>query len=105
MKDYQDLPLTQAGDWGGVHVNSGIHNKAAHNLLTARNGDGHVFDPAAVAKLFYLTLTEQLSRTSGFSDSRRGLELVARSLFRTDPDRNAKLASIAQAFDDAGIER
>jgi len=104
-KDFKDLPLTQAGDWGGVHTNSGIHNKAAHNLLTAERRGGRAFDPATVAKLFYLTLTEQLSRTSGFSDSRRGLELVARSLFRTDPDRNAKLAAIAKAFDNVGIER
>lgn len=104
MKDYKDLPLTQAGDWGGVHTNSGIHNKAAHNLLTAKNGDKYIFDPTTVAKLFYITLTEQLSRTSGFSDSRRGVELVARSLFRNDPDRKAKLAAIAKAFEDVGIE-
>ncbi|HKI06528.1 MAG TPA: M4 family metallopeptidase [Thermoanaerobaculia bacterium] len=105
MKDYQDLPVTQAGDWGGVHVNSGIHNKAAYNLLTAKPDGNYAFDPATVARLFYLTLTEQLSRTSGFSDSRRGLELVARSLFRTDPDRNVRLAAIIQAFEDVGIER
>lgn len=103
-KDYKDLPLTQAGDWGGVHTNSGIHNKAAHNLLTAKKGDRHVLDPATVAKLFYLTLTEQLSRTSGFSDSRRGVELVARSLFRNDPERKGKMAAIAKAFEDVGIE-
>jgi Zn-dependent metalloprotease len=104
MKDFKDLPLTQAGDWGGVHTNSGIHNKAAHNLLTAKNGDGYILDPTTVAKLFYITLTEQLSRTSGFSDSRRGVELVARSLFRNDPDRKGKMAAVAKAFEDVGIE-
>lgn len=104
MKDFKDLPLTQAGDWGGVHINSGIHNKAAHNLLTAKDGDQYVLDPTTIAKLFYLTLTEQLSRTSGFSDSRRGVELVARSLFRNDKDRKRKMAAIAKAFEDVGIE-
>ncbi len=104
MKDFKDLPLTQAGDWGGVHTNSGIHNKAAYNLLTAKNGDEYVLDPTTVAKLFYITLTEQLSRTSGFSDSRRGVELVARSLFRNDPDREEKMAAIAKAFENVGIE-
>ncbi|HEX4962389.1 MAG TPA: M4 family metallopeptidase [Thermoanaerobaculia bacterium] len=103
-KDYQDLPRTAAGDWGGVHKNSGIHNKAAYNLLTAERDGAPVLDPAAVAKLFYLTLTEQLSRTSVFADSRRGVELVARSLFRNDPARDGKLAAISKAFEDVGIE-
>ncbi len=38
MDDFKVLPDTQEGDWGGVHKNSGIHNKAAFNLLTAENG-------------------------------------------------------------------
>ncbi len=102
MRDYRDLG--EDVDHGGVHTNSGIHNKAAFNLLTATRNGVPVLDPATVAKLFYLTLTEQLSRTSGFSDSRRGLEIVARSLFRVDPDRTARMETIAQAFDDVGIE-
>ncbi len=28
MRDYQDLPNTEDGDWGGVHTNSGIPNHA-----------------------------------------------------------------------------
>jgi bacillolysin/neutral peptidase B len=103
-KDFRELPITQEGDWGGVHTNSGIHNKAAYNLLTAKKGDKYVLDPTTVAKLFYLTLTEQLSRTSGFSDSRRGVELVARSLFRNDPDKKGKMEAISKAFEDVGIE-
>jgi Zn-dependent metalloprotease len=102
MRDYKNLQDVE--DNGGVHTNSGIHNKAAHNLLTAARNGAPALDAATVAKLFYLTLTEQLSRTSGFADSRRGLEIVARSLFRVDPDRNAKMATIAQAFDDVGIQ-
>ncbi|MBW8876818.1 MAG: M4 family metallopeptidase [Acidobacteria bacterium] len=103
-KDYKEMPRTAAGDWGGVHTNSGIHNKAAHNLLTAKRNGAPMLDSATVAKLFYVTLTEQLSRTSAFVDSRRGLELVARSLFRNDAGREAKLAAIAKAFEDVGIE-
>jgi bacillolysin/neutral peptidase B len=104
MDDYREMEMTAAGDWGGVHTNSGIHNKAAYNLLTARDGGAYLLDPETVAKLFYLTLTEQLSRTSGFSDSRRGSELVARSLLRSDERREEKLAAIGKAFADAGIE-
>ena len=72
MDDFQVLPNTRAGDWGGVHTNSGIHNKAAFNLLTAENDDGTLtLTPAEVAAVFYLALTQRLSRTSQFIDSRR----------------------------------
>ena len=41
MDHFRVLPNTRAGDWGGVHVNSGIHNKAAFNLLTAEDRRRH----------------------------------------------------------------
>jgi bacillolysin/neutral peptidase B len=87
-------------DSGWVHHNSGIHNKAAYNLMTAK-----VFTPSEAAGLYYLALTQYLSRTSGFSDSRRAVVLAAQTLFRSDPAevRDAKLAAIAAAFDAVGI--
>ena len=33
MNGYRKMPYSRAGDWGGVHINSGIHNKAAFNVL------------------------------------------------------------------------
>jgi Zn-dependent metalloprotease len=91
-------------DNGGVHINSGIHNKAAYNLLTTKAaGAGTLFDAKLVIQLFYLALSQHLSRTSGFSDSRRGVVLAARSLFRQDPQRDARLAAIGEAFDKVGI--
>ncbi|HZN95468.1 MAG TPA: M4 family metallopeptidase, partial [Myxococcales bacterium] len=85
-------------------INSGIHNKAAYNLLTSRDADGnYVFDPREVAALFYLALTQYLSRTSKFIDSRRGMELAARTLFRQDPRKQEKLAALAGAFEAVGI--
>jgi Zn-dependent metalloprotease len=58
-----------------------------------------------VAALFYLALTQFLSRTSGFSDSRRGVQLAAQTLFRRNQPvtKAKKLAAIAKAFDDVGI--
>ena len=100
MDDY----LQTESDFGGVHTNSGIHNKAAHNMLTARSAGGQrVFTPTQVIQLFYLALTQHLSRTSGFADSRRGVTLAARSLFRRDGSRDAKIAAIGAAFDAVGI--
>jgi Zn-dependent metalloprotease len=104
MDDYEFLPVGPRTDWGGVHINSGIHNKAAYNLLTSRGADGHfIFDPREVAALFYIALTQHLSRTSKFIDSRRGVELAGRTLFRRDPRKNEKLAAIGRAFDAVGI--
>jgi Zn-dependent metalloprotease len=56
-----------------------------------------------VAALFFIALTQHLSRTSGFLDSRRGVELAARSLLRRDPMRNRKIDALGKAFDDVGI--
>lgn len=106
MKNFKVLPNTRSGDWGGVHTNSGIHNKAAYNILTATDAAGSlIFSPREVAAIFYLALTQQLSRTSQFSDSRRGVLTSAHSLFRTLPpdQQKAKLDAISQGFDAVGI--
>lgn len=103
MDDYRDLPPTQ--DHGGVHTNSGIHNKAGFNLLMARpaSGLGFVLAPNEVAALFYLAVTQYLGRTSGFSDSRRAVTLAARSLFRTASNLEERIAAIDAAYDAVGI--
>jgi Zn-dependent metalloprotease len=93
-------------DNGGVHTNSGIHNKAASNMLLAKRGDGSfVFAPREVAILFYLTLTQQLSALSQFADSRRGVVFTARTLFGSLPaaQLNERIAAIEKAFQDVGI--
>ena len=106
MDQFRVLPNTRAGDWGGVHVNSGIHNKAAFNLLTAETDDGTLeLSPAEAAAVFYLALTQRLSRTSQFTDSRRAVVASARTLFRTLPaDQLAhKVTAVEGAFDAVGI--
>jgi len=106
MRDFKVLPNTQSGDWGGVHINSGIHNKAAFNVFTAEDARGNlILTPQAGAAIFYLALTQQLSRTSQFSDSRRGVLTSARTLLRALPrnEQATKLAAIESAFADVGI--
>jgi Zn-dependent metalloprotease len=106
MNDFRMLPETRDGDNGGVHANSGIHNKAAFNIMTAVDAAGNlVFTPAESAAIFYLTLTQQLSRTSQFSDSRRGALLSAGSLFRAEPEpkRAVRLDAVSRGFDLVGI--
>lgn len=104
MDNYQSLPKTENGDWGGVHTNSGIHNKAAYNMLTAKDTKGnYLLKPREVAALFYLALSQNLSRTSRFGDSRRGVELAARSLFANKANKQERFKAVAKAFDKVGI--
>jgi Zn-dependent metalloprotease len=107
MKDYVNLPATYSGDFGGVHINSGIHNFAAYKILTAKNGAGKpALTPSEVAAVFYLADTQRLSRTSQFSDSRRAVADSALSLFANLPlsQKKIKLKAIDDAFDAVGIK-
>jgi Zn-dependent metalloprotease len=93
-------------DYGGVHINSGIHNFAAYNIITADDGaGGRLFKPEESAAMFYLALTQQLSRQSRFSDSRRSVLLAARSLFRSLPQAaiDQRVRAIEAGFDAAEI--
>lgn len=96
----------ERNDYGWVHDNSGIHNFAAYRLMTAQSSGRYLFRPADLAKLFYIALTVQLSRTSEFSDSRRAVLQAARSLFRHDPAARLvrKIRAIETAFSAAGIQ-
>lgn len=106
MKNFKVLPNTRNGDNGGVHTNSGIHNKAAFMILTASSSGKPVFTPAEVAAVFYIALTQHLSRTSQFSDSRRAVVLAAQTLFRAQSagQQKIKLNAINKAFDKVGIK-
>jgi Zn-dependent metalloprotease len=105
MDQYRVSPVTQKGDWGCVHKNSGIHNKAAYLMLVAEEGGSLVFAPDEVAAVFYVAVTQLLSRTSQFPDSRRAVVSAARTLFRTSsPVQLARrISAIEAAFDEVGI--
>lgn len=106
MSAWVDLPATENGDFGGVHTNSGIHNKAAFNVFTAVDDAGAlVLTPDEAAGAFYLALTQRLSRTSQFADGRRAVLASAQTLLRNQPAdvRDRKIAAIGAAFDAVGI--
>ena len=99
--------VVTTADFGGVHTNSGIHNFAAFKIMTARDAaNAFLFKPAELAAMFYISLTQQLSRSSDFSASRRGVTLAAQTLFRNEPkaSRDVKIAAIAKGFADVGIK-
>ncbi len=105
MNQFRRLPITERGDWGGVHTNSGIHNFAAHKVMNSKNAQGRfLFNATEVAAIFYLALTQFLSRRSLFSHSRLAVVQAARSFFRNDPALAAKITAIEQAYSAVGIQ-
>jgi bacillolysin/neutral peptidase B len=102
--DHMDDYEYTSDDNGGVHTNSNIHNKAAYNLLTARNDEGErVFTPKEAAELYYLCLC-RLSSLATFSDVLAGLEDVAKVYWAGfAEERQEKIAHIRDAYERVGI--
>lgn len=96
FSQFQPLPVTF--DNGGVHIYSGIHNKAVYALLSGTDDNSDpTFPVFEAALLLYLTLT-RLTRMSDFHDSRRTLENVVRAYHTGD---TATMTIRLQAIDDA----
>lgn len=91
-------------DYGGVHINSSIHNKAAYNLLTVGNEFGErIFTPREVAILYYLTLT-RLSRLANFVDVLQMMIDVASTFYGGDVGiMEEKVGAIKRAYQAVGI--
>ncbi|MEM7571398.1 MAG: M4 family metallopeptidase [Bacteroidota bacterium] len=70
MDEYQNLPVNADNDNGGVHINSGIPNRA-FALFATEVGD------AVAEDVYYLALTEFLTRSSRFADARIGVVQAA----------------------------
>jgi bacillolysin len=99
MKDY----LKTRSDNGGVHTNSNIHNKAAYNFLTAKDGeDNFIFAPLDVAVLYYQVLI-RLDKIASFKQTRDTLINVATIYFSGDPQNREKVDAISAAYAAAGI--
>jgi bacillolysin len=101
MRDY----LETNADEGGVHTNSNIHNKAAYNLLTAKDAAGAwIFSPKEAAILYYLCLS-RLPPTADFSRVRESLLDAAKTYYEPQSAgaRQIKLDAIRGAYDKVGI--
>src|SRR5665647_2540434 len=65
MDKYQNLPDTSSGDWGGVHINSGIPNFAFY--VAAFNMGGYAWEKAG--RIWYAVLTDTgLAQDAKFVD-------------------------------------
>jgi Zn-dependent metalloprotease len=65
MDKYQSLPDTESGDFGGVHINSGIPNFAFY--VTAFNIGGYAWEKAG--RIWYAVLSDaSLAQNANFAD-------------------------------------
>jgi Zn-dependent metalloprotease len=100
MSQYKDEPLDQDG--GGVHLYSGIPNRAAYLIaegLTAE-GLGASIGREKAEQIFYHTLTTQLTSYAQFVDARKGTISSAETLYPNEP---GVAQSVARAWDLVGV--
>lgn len=93
MSEYLQLPNTEGGDSGGVHINSSIVNHAYYLLAAGLDGNVGLRD---AERIFYRCLTQHLQPQSQFIDARLGCIAAAEALFGQD---SAQVRKVAEAFD------
>jgi len=93
MNEYQNLPETPDGDNGGVHVNSGIPNRAYFLFANAIGKE-------KAEKVYYKALSDYLVKSSQFIDQRLAVEKAATDLFGAN---SAEVTAARSAFDQVGI--
>jgi Zn-dependent metalloprotease len=92
MNEYQDLPLDR--DHGGVHVNSGIPNRACYLLSEAIGRD-------KAERIYYRVLDARyVNAQANFVDMRRAVIFAAAELYG---GQSQEAAAAAAAFDGVGI--
>ncbi|MCZ6829012.1 MAG: M4 family metallopeptidase [Gammaproteobacteria bacterium] len=102
MSEYQYLPDTAAGDWGGVHINSGIPNRAAYLAAEglSAEGTGASIGRSKTEQIFYRGFTTYLTSASEFVDARFATIQAAEDLYGSN---SQEYRSIIDAWDAVGV--
>jgi len=90
MSEYRNLDINQ--DNGGVHINSGIPNRAAAHIIEQIGSE-------KAAQIYYRALSQYLTRNSQFGDLRKAVEQATKDLY----GEGTELQVVRQAFDMVGI--
>lgn len=85
MSEYVNLPNTEQGDWGGVHVNNSIPAHAAYLMAEGLSvkGLGTSFGREKTEQIWYRALTTYLTASSQFIDARHATLQAAEDLYGT----------------------
>lgn len=84
--------VTTTADYGGVHTNMGIPNKAAYNTITAIGIDKS-------QQIYYRALTQYLTSTANFLDAKQALVQSANDLYGTTIANQVSIA-----WDQVGVK-
>ncbi len=90
MSDY----VNTSSDYGGVHTNSGIPNKAAYLVAKSIGNE-------KTAKIYYRALTEYMYSTTDFSGARNALLQASTDLYGSNSN---EVNAIDSAFSTVGID-
>jgi Zn-dependent metalloprotease len=99
MDGFVKLPDTAAGDWGGVHYNSGIPNFAFY--VAAFNMGGFAWEKAG--KIWYTALTDKtnLKKTASFSDMKNLTIKIAGQLYGA---KSLEAKAVSDGWDAAKVK-
>ncbi len=97
MNDYVDLPDTRGGDWGGVHINSGIPNRAFY--LVATSIGGNAWEQAGT--IWYDALCGQIDANSTFSDAANATITAAANRYGEGSNEHVAVTS---AWQEVGVK-
>jgi bacillolysin len=105
--DHMTDKYTGSQDYGGVHINSGIMNKAAYLISTGGTHRGisvcEGLGRDVLGRLYYQALTSHLISSSDFSDMKDAVLDSLDDLYAGDPRYDRWRASITNAFAAVGI--
>lgn len=93
MNEYVTLPNTEEGDNGGVHINSGIPNRAF--ALTAET-----ISRWKAGQIWYRGLTTYLTNNSDFNDARVAFVNAAKDIYG---DNSAEMNAVKTSFETVGV--
>lgn len=93
MDDYKYLPNTQSGDWGGVHTNSGIPNKACYLI-------GTNIGVEKTEQIYYRALANYFTSSTNFSAAKAALSQAAADLYGAN---GAEVNAVNSAFSAVGV--
>ena len=106
MSEYVELPEDEKHDNGGVHLNSGIPNRAAYlTALKIDNADIGLKGRDTLGRLTYVLLRDRLlSPTADFKEARDGYVAAASRLSGLTAEQKSALASlVSDAWKAVGI--
>ncbi|WP_101774057.1 M4 family metallopeptidase [Peptostreptococcus faecalis] len=78
MSKYRNMPNTEEGDHGGVHINSGIMNKAAYNIIQSIGKE-------KAQQIYFTVMQHYLNKNSDFEQMRNAMVQASKALYKNDP--------------------